>query len=186
MNILAKSKSNTRAITIQKVKFMWTIQRTCSCQSKSVAPRGINMLSNSGCLEVTISKSDWNFMQFVFHYTSDLIAFTFSLITLGLGFSHNAILIIHHLCFDHNKGEDLTHYGSTVFEAREASPLNIISYGKYSSYQIHYTPIRPIKICIISFACSQWSLSDVWRQLFLWPKWRDESVKYQSHVVANN
>ena len=69
MSTLAKSKLNTIAITIQKRKFMRTIQRTCSCQSKSVAPRGINMLSNSGCLEVTISESDWNFRQFVFHYT---------------------------------------------------------------------------------------------------------------------
>ena len=95
-----QSQSQTQYNNYNTEDKMRTIQRTCSCQSKSVAPRGINMLSNSGCLEVTISKSNWNFRQFVFQYTSDLIAFSSSLITLGLEISHNAIIIIiHHWCF---------------------------------------------------------------------------------------
>ena len=175
MNTLAKSKTSTIAIAIQKIKFMRTIQRTCSCQSKSVAPRGINMLSNSGCLEVTISKSDWNFRQFVFHYTSDLIAFSSSVITLGLEISHNATIIIHHWCFFyHNKGEDLTHYGSTVFEAREASPLNIISYGKYSTSKVvKHIILQKAQLRYHFFGCPHWSLSDVWCQFCPWPKWRN-------------
>ena len=72
--------------------------------------------------------------------------------------------------FYHNKGEDLTHYGSTVFEAREASPLNIISYGKYSTskvvkyiilqkpnWDIIFLPALsdPLVMCDVNFAHGQ-------------------------------
>ena len=115
------------------------------------------------------------FQAICFPLYLDLIAFSSSLITLGLEISHNAIIIIHHWCFFyHNKGEDLTHYGSTVFEAREASPLNIISYGKYSTSKVvKYIILLKAQLRYHFFACPQWSLCDVWRQFCPWPKWRN-------------
>ena len=83
--------------------------RTCSCQSKSISPRGIDRLSNSGCLEVIFYKFHNHRHRHLHH------------------FWHQLYLPRH--CHNH-QGEERTHFGSTVFEAREASPLNIISYGE--------------------------------------------------------